>query len=74
MLDGASNLLGVMGVGISGVIGAWALLVRAKGSAAKTWNLLRRLVDWLQSEGIWPRVPALLRSEIEKHILEGDGE
>lgn len=72
-MDGASNLLGVVGVGISGVIGAWALLVRAKGDAAKTWQLLRRLVDWLQAEGMWDHVPTFLRSEIEKHIME-DGE
>ena len=71
-MDGASNLLGVIGVGISGVIGAWALLVRAKGDAAKTWQLLRRLVDWLQERGMWEHVPELLRSEIEKHILEAE--
>lgn len=62
-----------MGGVISGVIGAWALLVRAKGDAAKTWQLLRRLVDWLQAEGMWDHVPPFLRSEIEKHIME-DGE
>lgn len=72
-MDNASTLLGSIGVGISGVIGAWALLVRAKGDAAKTWQLLRRLVDWLQAEGMWDHVPTFLRSEIEKHIME-DGE
>lgn len=72
-MDDASTLLGVMGGVISGVIGAWALLVRAKGDAAKTWQLLRRLVDWLQAEGMWDHVPTFLRSETEKHIME-DGE
>ena len=72
-MDEASTLLGVAGGVISGVIGAWALLVRAKGDAAKTWQLLRRLVDWLQAEGMWDHVPTFLRSEIEKHIME-DGE
>lgn len=71
-MESASTLLGVMGGVISGVIGAWALLVRAKGDAASTWHLLRRLVDWLQAEGMWDHVPALLRSEIEKHIQEGE--
>ena len=61
-----------MGGVISGVIGAWALLVRAKGDAAKTWQLLRRLVDWLQAEGLWELVPSFLRTEVEKHILEAD--
>lgn len=71
-MESASTLLGVAGGVISGVIGAWALLVRAKGDAASTWHLLRRLVDWLQAEGMWDHVPSLLRSEIEKHIQEGE--
>lgn len=72
-MDDASTLLGSIGVGISGVIGAWALLVRARGSAAVAWQLLRRWVDWLQAEGLWEKAPALLRSDTEQH-LEGDGE
>lgn len=64
-------LVAVFG-GVSGVIGAWALLVKARGESARPLHLLRRLVDALQSLGLWERVPVTLRTEIEDHMRDDE--
>lgn len=71
-MSGATSLLVALMGGISGIIGAWALLVRAKGDAGLPQRLLSRLVDWLQTMGLWDQVPESLRSEIESHLSEDD--
>ena len=71
-MNGVQGVLVALMGGISGIIGAWALLVRAKGDAGLPQRLLSRLVDWLQTMGLWDQVPAALRSEIEAHLSEDD--
>lgn len=71
-MNSAQGLLVALGGTISGIIGAWALLVRARGDAGLPSRLLRRLVDWLQTVSLWERVPESLRHEIEQHLTEDE--
>lgn len=58
--------------GVGGIIGALALLVRAKGESARPTHLLRRAWDVVESHDLVKFFPATLAAEIREHILEDD--
>lgn len=50
------------GVGV--VLGAWALVVKARTSDSRPLRLLQRLWDWLEGKGYDAQVPAGLRTAV----------
>ena len=53
------------------MVGAWAVLVRARGEAAKPKQLLHRLWDWIETMALHEEVPGSLAAEIRDEI-KGD--
>lgn len=58
--------------GLAAVLGAWALVVKARGNAARPKQLLRRLWDWVQYAGHEDAVPPVLAEEVRDVLTGGD--
>lgn len=58
------------GVGV--VLGAWALVVKARTSDSRPLRLLQRLWDWLEGKGLDQQVPRSLREAIVTVLAPGD--
>ena len=71
-MDKATALLTASGAVVTGILGGWALVVRARGESAKPSQLLRRLWDWIEAKGHASDVPPTLAEEIRQHILEDE--
>lgn len=67
----ASAIILGIGSSIAAILGAYALVVRARGAAAEPRYLLRRLWDWIEATGLTGRVPPTLAREVQRSI---DGE
>ena len=70
-MNSTATLVTAVGGAIGVIVGAWAVLVRARGEAAKPKLLLHRLWDWIETMALHEEVPRTLAAEIRDEI-EGD--
>ena len=70
-MNNAAALVAAIGTAVGAVLGAWSLVVKERGDAARPVQLLKRLWDWVQSSGLEGDVPESLTNEIRREI-EGD--
>lgn len=67
-----SVLITACGGALATVIGAWALLVKARSEAARPMQLLHRLWDWLEGTDLDGEVPEGLRGDVTQALRGGD--
>lgn len=70
-MDGTTALVTALGGAAAAILGAWALVIKARGEAARPQQLLRRLWDWIEGAALHHDVPPTLAAEIRDEI-EGD--
>lgn len=71
MADYVGQIILGLGSAVATILGATALLIRARASASKPKNLLERLWDWIEGENLTTEVPPTLRAAVEREL--GDG-
>jgi hypothetical protein len=67
-VDTTVTLVGALLGGGAALLSAWALVVKARGEAAKPKQLLHRLWDWIEGNSLHTEVPHTLASEIREEI------
>lgn len=59
-----SELVTAAGAATAAILGAWALVVKARGTAAKPLQVLHRLWDWIQYSDLEGVVPPVLAEDV----------
>lgn len=65
-----SELVTAMGAATATILGAWALVVKARGTAAKPLQVLHRLWDWIQYSELEGHVPPVLAEDVRELVDE----
>lgn len=71
-MDYASAIIVAVGSTIAAILGAWALVVRARTDASKPHQLLQRLWDWVESTGMAEKVPPSLARAVQRTLNAED--
>jgi hypothetical protein len=69
-VDSTATVITALGGAVGVVLGSWALVVKARGEAARPKQLLRRLWDWVETTSHHHEVPPTLAGEVREE-LEG---
>jgi hypothetical protein len=71
-VNGWTALVGTVLSGLAALAGAYALVVKAHGETARPAQLLRRLWDWIEGNGLDSDVPPTLANDVREHIADED--